>query len=380
MPSAPSARFQIRSLRVEPYALPFRTPFRTAHGTLAQRQGFVVWVEDENGTWGVGEAAPLEGFGMESHAECQATLERLQARLAGLVIDVPETGEDWAAPLKAEDRTSPAACHGVECALLHLAALRRGLPLARWLCAQAPASVALNATVGADTPQEAARQALEWTARGFGTLKLKVGVGGAAADVARLAAVRSAVGNAVKLRVDANGAWSEPEALETLDLLAPYHLEYCEQPVPAGDWAALARVCAASPVPIAADEAASSESQALAILEHHAAHVLVLKPMALGGLTPLIRIARRAVTQGVPVVVTTMLEGAYARWAALHGAAALAGILGERVPLPACGLATGPLLAQDLTEQVPLPIKGHFVLPSGPGLGLEGLRPRPSGL
>jgi len=371
--SAAPVSFRIRSLRVQPYALPFRRPFRTARETLAARLGFALWVEDEEGRWGVGESAPLDGFGMESLAECRAVLEAWQAHLPGEHVNVPER---WHAELPAALGVvaapvgRPAALHGLECALLDLAAQAAALPLARWLHRDAAAEVPLNATVPAEEPAEAARQAADWARQGFATLKLKVGVGGLNADADRIAAVREAAGPRVKLRIDANGAWSETDALRALERLARYRMEYCEQPVAGANLDALARVSAASPVRVAADESAATESQALAVLDRRAAQVLVLKPMALGGLIPVLRIASRAFAQSIPVVVTTTLDGAYARTAALHVAAALAGLGGERMPLSACGLATGNLLQDDLTRDAPQPGGGILRLPSGPGLGL----------
>jgi L-alanine-DL-glutamate epimerase-like enolase superfamily enzyme len=231
----------------------------------------------------------------------------------------------------------------------------------------------VNATLGASAPDEAARQAGEQVAQGFTTLKIKVGVGGDDADAARVAAVRAAAGPAVRLRIDANGAWEEARALRMLRRLAPLGVEYAEQPVPATEIDTMARLCAASPVPIAADEMVTTEASALAALRAHAAQVLVLKPMALGGLIAALRVAHRAFAEAVPVVLTTMLEGVFARMAALHAAAALPALADGRVTLPACGLATGHLLAEDLVAQPPLPHQGIFAVPALPGLGIGSL-------
>ncbi len=378
MPAPPQRLLQIRAVRVVPYALPFRLPFATARETIAQRRGFAVWVSDGAGRWGVGEAAPLEGFGMESLDACAAALEAWRGALAGREWRPPGGWSPHLAPgldLLPDAHHTPAARHGVECALLDLAAQAAGLPLARWLHPGAAASVPLNATLGATASEEAARQARELVAQGFGTLKLKVGVGGDDADAARVEAVRAAAGPRVRLRIDANGAWSEAQALRMLRRLAPQQLEYAEQPVPATDLAAMARLSAAGPVPIAADEMASSEESARTVLEARAAQVLVLKPMALGGLIATLRIAALAFQYGVPVVLSTMLEGVFARMAAVHAAAALPALAGGRVPQPACGLATGHLLTHDLLPLPPAPHQGEFAVPSAPGLGLPGALP-----
>jgi o-succinylbenzoate synthase len=365
--------FQIQELRVAPYALPFRLPFTTARQTLTVRHGFVVWVRDSAGRWGVGEAAPLDGFGMESLIECAATLAEWQRVLPGTSVHFPVTWHEslepaFGIPLKASHR--PAALHGLECALLDLAAQAAGVPLSRWLHPSAEGRVSVNATLGATSLQETVQQARARVAEGFGTLKLKVGVGGGDADVARVEAVRGAVGPTIQLRADANESWSEAQALEVLRRLAPSGIEYVEQPVPAMDLAALGRLSVASPVPVAADEASSSEAGARAVLAARAASVLVLKPMALGGLLTTLQIAREAFAQSIPVVLTSMLEGVYGRTAALHAAAALPALAAGRVPTLACGLATGGLLAQDLVMEPPQPAFGRLAVPPQTGLGV----------
>lgn len=332
-------------------------------------------IEDETGRIGYGEAAPLRGFGTETLDACRAALAACCARLRGSTLD--ETG--WAeqasggdalralrpaAPLPDE---AVAARHALESALLDLLAQRAGLALATLFTPHPAAAVEVNATLGASDPAEAARQARAAVAAGFGTLKLKVGVGGLAADVARVQAVRAAAGDASRLRVDANGAWSERDAAKALDALAHLGVEYVEQPLPPADVAAMARLRKISPIAVAADEAVVSGQAARRLIAEGAADVLVLKPMVLGGLWPALTVARLARAQGVRTVLTTALEGAYGRTAALHAAAAWAAQ--DKAPL-ASGLATGGLLAEDLVAQPPQARQGRMSCPTGPGLGL----------
>src|SRR5690606_18131984 len=98
---------------------------------------------------------------------------------------------------------------------------------------------------------EVAEYAREAWSAGYRVLKLKVGARSLGDDVARVAAVRAACPDAV-LRLDANGAWSEAEAMEALAALAPSRIELLEQPVPAAEVDALARIHERSPMRIAA--------------------------------------------------------------------------------------------------------------------------------
>ena len=337
------------------------------------RRGWLVRVADEQGRWGTGEAAPLAGFGMESHRAAGAALARWAKALPGSNLKAGPSADEPPPPwfgLELGEPGTPAARHGLELALLDLAAQRAGLPLARFLHPAAIGPVLLNATVGANDPAETAGQATALVAQGFRTLKLKVGADDPRADLRRLRVVREAVGPRVRLRLDANGAWSESVALRLLEKLAPLDIEYVEQPLPARSLGAMARLVERSPIPLAADEAASSAAGARRVLERGAAHLLVLKPMALGGLLTTLEVARAAARQGVPVVLTTTLEGAFARLGAVHAAAALEALQPPHLPRYAHGLATGSLLARDLVAEPPEPRGGKFILPEAPGLGI----------
>ena len=368
---------KISSLLFRPYTLPFAEPFRTSRETLRAREGWEVWVSDGEGRWGAGEAAPLAGFGMESREETARALAAWAASLPGREVDLQSPLREDLPPAfgLAEDfPAAPAARHGLELALLDLAARRAGLPLAKCLDSAAGGEVSVNAVLGAASHDDTVRQAAALAAEGYGTLKIKLGVHGPAEDLRLLGAVRKAVGDGVRLRLDANEGWTEAEALPALEGLAPLDIEYVEQPLPADDVAGMARLARRSPIPLAADEAVLSPESARGILEAGAAQVLILKPMALGGILTALAVARLAAGHDARAVITTTLEGAFARAGAASAAAALAGIF-PAAPDIAHGLATGDLLAEDLVPHPPRPQGGKLILSGAPGLGLAGQPP-----
>lgn len=324
----------------------------------------LVALSDEDGRVGLGEASPVARFGPGTRA---ATLRALE-RLARVVVG--DRGSALEVRLDALARAAPCAPFArfaVETALLDLAAQRRGVTLAAQLtlAGEKPREgVAVNALIAAQESRAAVREARRAVHTGFRTLKLKVARGSLEADVARVAAVRGALGDTVRIRLDANGGWTREAALHALEALARFSPELVEQPVPADALDALAFVRARSPVPIAADEALADAQRVGRVLELGAADWLVLKPGALGGLRASLRLAERARSEGVGVIVTSGLDGAIARAAALALAAALPG------PLPACGLATGSLLAEDLARG-PRPEAGLLAVPAAAGLGVR---------
>jgi o-succinylbenzoate synthase len=321
----------------------------------------VLVLEDDDGRIGVGESAPYPGFGMESLGSSLSAL-RLAARFAlGMPAEAfLPAAADLArlAPVVA----SPGARTAIDFALHDLTAQRAGVSVARLLGGEAArpgayANAALPRGTLAET-ETAARAAVDAGAR---CVKLKVGGAPIAEDVARERAARLAFGADARLRVDANQAWREDEAIEALRAMEPFRLEYAEQPLPAGAIDALARVRAATGVAIAADEAIYDARAARRVAAAGAADVFIVKPMALGGLAAAREVIGVARDAGIRVTVTTLLDAAVGRAGALHLAASL-GDDGDH------GLATGSALAEDILEEV-ADRPGYVPLPIGEGLG-----------
>ena len=147
----------------------------------------------------------------------------------------------------------------------------------------------MNALIAPGEPRAAALSARHAVRAGFRTLKLKVAHGALEDDLARVGAVRAAIGDDVRLRLDANGGWTRELAMRALDALAAFAPELVEQPVSADALDALAFVRARSPIPIAADESLVDAQRGERVLELGAADSLVLKPAALGGLRASLR-------------------------------------------------------------------------------------------
>ncbi|MBX7445009.1 o-succinylbenzoate synthase [Arthrobacter sp. MAHUQ-56] len=203
-------------------------------------------------------------------------------------------------------------------------------------------SVPVNATVPA-VPADRVPDVLSRFGR-VDAVKVKVAERGQSLDddVARLHAVRAAL-PAAAVRVDANGGWDVPAAVEALTRLAPVGLEYAEQPVPSIEGLAEVRARlrdAGTPVLIAADESVRKESDPLRVARAGAADLLVVKVAPLGGVRRALDIVAQA---GLPAVVSSALDTSVGIRAGLALAAALP-------DLPyACGLGTVSLFESDVT-------------------------------
>ncbi|TWX41016.1 O-succinylbenzoate synthase [Frigoribacterium sp. ACAM 257] len=223
-----------------------------------------------------------------------------------------------------------------------------------WGPALAPRTsrVAVNATLPAVGPGEVAGVLARFP--GCRTVKVKVAERGQSLpdDVARVAAAREHVGPEGRVRVDANGGWTVDRAEEALRALAPFGLEYAEQPcatVP--ELAELRRRTADVGVLVAADESVRKAADPLAVARAGAADLLVVKAQPLGGISSALRITSQA---GLPVVVSSALDTSVG----LSMGAYLAGALPELSH--DCGLGTAALLAADVTREPLVPVDGSI--------------------
>ena len=151
---------------------------------------------------------------------------------------------------------------GVEMAMWDIAGKAAGLPVHRLLGGPVRSRIPTKFSVTGREPAHAADVASWAVGRGFRAMKVKVGRGGVAADVARVAAVRAAIGDDVILGVDANGGWNRGEAIQAGGQIASLGVSFMEQPVPARDLAGMAEVRRQVRMPVVADESAGTPEDA----------------------------------------------------------------------------------------------------------------------
>ncbi len=290
--------------------LRFNFPARTSRGALAVHTAWYLHLRDAadpHGPVGLGEAAPLAGLSPDHGPGFAAEVGALCARFnaAGFASLAPAEAPALAGP------SWPALAFALETAALDWAGGGR-----RRLYGNAfgagRAGLPINGLVWMGDAAFMRQQIEEKLAAGYRCLKLKIGGLDFATELALLAEIRAVAGPAeLVLRVDANGAFAPADALGKLEQLARFDLHSIEQPIGAGQWAALAEVCRRSPVPVALDEeliGLEGPGRADALLAAVRPAYLVLKPTLLGGHAATRRWIARADAHGLGWWMTSALE------------------------------------------------------------------------
>lgn len=330
-----------------PFVLPLVRPVQTGRGILLSREGILLEITDSSNVKGWGEAVPMQGFHTESLEESwQALTQFLPVLLRKGQGSIQETVQQFHSAFPA----ASAAMSAIDTALCDLSSKQQGCSVAALLAGKFQTSITnsirVNALLHAQDVRGIIKEAREKFQEGFETFKIKVGVQSIQQDIARIAAVRETLGQNVEIRLDANEAWTREEADKALQSVASLSIEYIEQPLPKADLHGSVRLRKEQIIPLAADEAACSAEDIQNVLKHQAADLIILKPAATGGPHLSLRMGELAAQFGIPCTTTTLMDGAVGRAMATHVAAALPDFKTSY----ACGLATGSLLKQDLSD------------------------------
>ena len=270
----------------------------------------LVTITDADGAQGTGYSYTI---GTGGPAVMSLLRETLAPRLIGR--EAEEVERIWRDLLFATHATAVGALTSlalaaIDTALWDLRCRRAGLPLWR-LAGGAQPSVPVYSTEGGwlhiDTPA-LVEDALAVRDQGLAGVKVKIGKPDLAEDSARLAAVRAAVGDGFRIMVDANQAFALPEAMMRADMLARHGITWFEEPMPADDIGAHARLARHARVPLAVGESLYSLSQFKDYLDRGAASVVQVDAARVGGITPWLKVAHMAEAFNIPVCPHFLME------------------------------------------------------------------------
>ncbi len=355
---------KITEVRLGRISVPLRTPFKTALRTVRSVEDVIVEIHTDDGRIGYGEAPPTGPItGDTTLGIIGAIQDHISKAILGRDVD---DFEDIMIAVQKSVVGNTSAKAAVDMALWDLYGQKYNLPVYK-LMGGARKNIVTDITISVNDPDTMVRDALIALDRGYDCLKMKVGIN-PDMDVARLKAVRQAVGNDVTIRIDANQAWNPKQAVRILNSMQEQGLqiELVEQPVSAHDLEGMKYVTDRSYVPVLADESLYSPADAATILRMGAADLLNIKLMKCGGLYNALKICTMAEVYGVECMIGCMLEAKISVNAAVHLACARKVI--TKVDLDGPVLCSeDPILGGSIFEEK------NITVSDGPGLGILGI-------
>ena len=303
----------IAGIDVFKLSIPLRRPFAIALGSIERADNILIRVRASDGSYGLGEGSPLWVVTGETQAIAFEAAKMLGRPLIGKDPLAIEARMDELDRAMANNSTAKSA---FDLALYDLAAKQAGLPLYALLGGE-KRSFWTDDTIGINPPEVMAQAALDVKQCGFPAVKVKLGTNHDD-DVARIRAIRTAVGHDIPIRIDANQGWDPLTAVQTLRDLAQFGIEYCEQPVAHWNVDGLRQVRAASPIPIMADESLFDHHDAYRLASLGACDYFNIKLAKSGGIHTALKIDAIAEGAGIRCMLGCMWETRLALSAGAH--------------------------------------------------------------
>jgi o-succinylbenzoate synthase len=311
----------IQQIEVYPVTLAYREPFRIAPGASTESRNVVVKIVTDYGVYGWGEASPSERVTGETAETVIKVLDKIAPKLIGMCPLRIEQDVELMDNLVAGNPSAKAA---IDIALHDIFGKTVRKELYRVLGGYRT-EVLTDITLSIKSPKEMARDAVKAVKKGFKALKVKVGVN-PEEDVERIRLIREAVGEKIEIRIDANQGWTPKQAIEVLNKIEKFNIQFAEQPVPAEDLKGLMEVKRNSSIPIMADESVHSPEDALRLIRAEAVDLINIKLMKSGGIHKAKKIAAIAEAAGIPCMIGCMGESEIGIAAGAHLAAAVRNI------------------------------------------------------
>lgn len=288
-------------------------PFVIATETSYYTQNIFIRIHTNSGLTGMGECSAFPMLVGETQNTCFEVAKDL-ARIAKDKDPLPieERMNDFHQYIAFNSTIKSA----FDIALHDLAAKAAKVPLYIYLGGKKK-KIQTDLTIGIDTPQKMAGTALEFIKKGVQIIKVKLGKK-YKEDVERIRLIREAVGKEIILRIDANQGWTYEEALYALQNIAPYEIQFCEQPMRRWNDHLLPELRKQSPIKIMADESVFEHYDAIRLIEANACDYINIKLAKSGGILEAIKIADEAQKRNIPCMLGGMVESRLALTAKVH--------------------------------------------------------------
>ncbi len=336
----------------------YKSPFRISLGSSEQSDEVAIKMYGDNGIIGLGEASPASHIIGETQETAIAASRVIASSLIGLDTDDLSSLFDKIDHSILRNTSAKAA---FDMALYDLVSKERNIPLTN-LLGKYHQKIETDVTIGIMDINSAVKKGEQLKNNGIRRIKMKVG-NDINEDLARVEAVKNAVGNNIEIFIDANQAWKPKEAIVNIKKFENIGISLVEQPVIAYDIDGLAFVRKNTSSLIMADEAVHSPEDAIKVVKKEAADMINIKLMKSGGIHNAIKIANISEAAGIPNMVGCMMEGSIAIAAGIHFSLSTKNVA-------FVDLDSDIDMKNTLTGGAMLPLKnGYRMHDSSPGLG-----------
>jgi L-Ala-D/L-Glu epimerase len=311
----------ITKVEIYTFSIPM-DPFTISLGTINAAQNILVKIYTDNGLYGWGEASPFWMLVGETQAASFVIAQDFARLWLGKnPLDI----ESRMAELHHYLAFNPTIKGAFDMALYDIAGKNAGLPLYA-LLGGGKRVLTTDETIGLGRAETMAAKAILLKEKGAPAIKVKLGAG-LEEDIHRIKTIRSAIGEGIPLRIDANQGWNVVTALGVLNAVAGYNIQYCEEPVKRWNNRDLKRIKDHSPIPIMADESVFDHHDAFKLASMEACDYINIKLAKSGGIYNALKINSVAEAAGIHCMMGSMCESRLGLTASAHFASAKQNIL-----------------------------------------------------
>ncbi len=302
--------------QIEIYKSPIKLkePFVISLGAFEFAENIVVVIKTDESITGFGECSPFMSINGESMDTCFIVAQYLARILKG---KDPGNMESCLLAMDKVIYGNTSIKSAFDMALYDIASQLAGLPLYVFLGGKNDKKLITDYTVSFGPARKMADDALKIKSDGFQFIKVKLG-GEEHEDIQRIRLIRDTVGVEIPLRIDANQGWDKETAINILNALVPYHIQYCEEPIPRWDFMELPEIKRRSPIPIMGDESCCDHHDAKRLIDLEACDYLNIKLGKSGGIFNAIKMIRLAEKANIKMQIGGFLESRLGFTASAH--------------------------------------------------------------
>jgi L-Ala-D/L-Glu epimerase len=352
---------QVTISQVEIYKMrvPLKEPFVTSLGKEESADNVVIVIRTSNGITGFGECNPFMQINGESIDTCFIVAQYLAKVLKG---KSPLKLDNCLAAMDKVIYGNHSIKSAFDIALHDIIGQNKNVPIYKLFGGKNDKKLYTDYTVSVGEPEKMAEDALKIKQAGFPAIKVKLGQS-RKKDIKRIKLIRDAVGFDIPIRIDANQGWKVKTAIEALNALDAYSIEFCEEPIARWNYMRLRKVKHNSPIPIMADESVSDHHDAERLIKMRACDMINIKVGKAGGLLNAWKIVKLAEQRDVQLQIGAFMESRLAMTASAHLALCSPNILYTDFDTPL--MHAEDYVIGGLTYHE----KGLMKVPDTPGLG-----------